>query len=100
MWHFYDGIEGRGRQRKWGPPPLSVHTPKRRGGGGNNSWAENCGGKEEEEGLDFNSPATIFHPCGSGRPTVVVDREDGRREIFFHARPHSYELSICVAPRE
>ena len=100
MWHFYDGIEGRGRQREWGPPPLSVHTPKRRGERGNNSWAENCGGKEEEEGLDFNSPATIFHPCGSGRPTVVVDGEDAGGKYSFHARPHSYELHIYVAPRE
>ncbi len=51
---------------------------------GRKLWGEGGG-----EGLDFNPPATIFHPCGSGRPGSGWRRRG--RKIFFHARPHSYE---------
>ena len=62
---------------------------------GRKLWGEGGGGGT---GLQF--AGHYFSPlwqrqtyCGSGW------RRRGRK-IFFHARPHSYELHICVAPRE
>ena len=100
MWHFYDGIEGAGKGNE-GLLLLCPSIPQKgEGKEATTVGPKIVGGKEEgREGLDFNSPATIFHPCGSGRPTVVVDGEDaGGKYSFMPVRTHTNP--VYVAPRE